>query len=95
MSYESMAREDSECDFPGCSKCFDGRKEALCAIIKDGRTKAFCAEHSNYLISQGVTLRTLGAVHEELNRPKREKEEAEKKAREKAFIDGFINNLKK
>jgi hypothetical protein len=94
MSYESMAREDSECDFPGCNKCFDSRKEALCAIIKDGGTKAFCAEHSNHLIGQGVQLRTLEAVHEELNRPKKLKAEAEAKARKEAIEKNFINSLK-
>ncbi len=97
MSYESMAREAVSCDFPGCDKEFDGRLGRRVARIKkngwagEDEVIAFCAEHCARLESEGVVLRVLKEVHDEMTEAKegpiRRRMEAEQIAREKKFIE--------
>ncbi|MBI3633666.1 MAG: hypothetical protein HY226_05235 [Candidatus Vogelbacteria bacterium] len=97
MSYASMARDAVRCDFPDCYKEFDDRPgKKVARIKKDGwcgrdEVIAFCTEHCARLTAEGVVLRTLRVVHDEMSEaeegPIRRRMEAERVAREKKFIE--------
>ncbi len=93
MSYESMAKEEVSCDFPGCGSDFYSAPEARVAIIKDGQILAFCRKDSDRLIAEGVELRTLHEIHTEQKEareaPARLRREREQIAREREFIQSL------
>lgn len=86
-------REEVCCDFPDCPQNFDGTDGARVALVKNGKIIAFCSEHSALLLSKGKDLRTVASIHTELeeakNGPERKRREAERQAKEQAFIDSL------
>jgi len=90
MSYESMARDDFRCDFPGCNSDFYDAPNAKVAIIKNNQVLAFCKKDSDRLIAEGVQLRTIEEIHTEqkeaVEAPARLWRERKQAAREVEFI---------
>ncbi len=93
MSYESMTKEDVRCDFPSCPRDFDTREGALNALVRDGRILAFCAEHSNRLLEEGVGLKNIRDIQRERQAVKdadeRAKMQSAQDLRERAFIQSL------
>ncbi|MES2213667.1 MAG: hypothetical protein V4473_02400 [Patescibacteria group bacterium] len=89
MSYESMAREDVECDFPPCSKEFWKKPGENNAIVKNGKILAFCRTHSMLLSERGVVLRPLADIHAERIREENEQLVRTQTERQEAFIESL------
>lgn len=82
MSWKSMGREATGCDFPGCNKGFDMTKGALVAIVRPSGINAYCREHCDMLTREGVILRTIDEIHTTKQLPV-------KAAHDRAFIEGL------
>ncbi len=94
MSYESMAKEGFECDFPGCNDAFDQTPGVKMATMKNGKPLTFCKAHAKRLTNEGVILMTLKEMHG-LQGPTKEELEKEKWKREQLKREtNFINRLK-
>ena len=90
MSYKTMWRDDTCCDFPLCGNNFDNEKKARVAIVMDGKIMAFCIEHSRRLVEEGIPLRVLSEIHRESREASErllcERMRTERETRECAFI---------
>lgn len=97
MSYESMWRDEVRCDFPGCGDDFDTAKNARVAIVVDGKIMAFCSKHSRRLAEEGISLRVLSEIHQELReileRLQGERRRMEREARERVFIQELKSKI--
>ena len=93
MGLASMMREYYGCDFPGCEKNFYRRSKANVAIVRGKEVLAFCKNHSESLVLQGVALRPLAEIHDEIGRvneyERAGRMERERLARETAFIQSL------
>jgi len=93
MGLASMMREEFGCDFPGCENNFYRKPKANVAIVRGKEVLAFCKNHSESLVLQGVALRPLAEIHDEIGRvseyEKRGRMAREQQAREAAFIQSL------
>ncbi len=89
MSYETMWKDDTCCDFPLCADSYYGKKDAKVAIVRDNKILAFCEKHSARLEREGINLRPLSDVHKELDDIQQAPFRSEVARRENAFIEGL------
>ncbi len=85
-----LDREEVGCDFPDCLKEYDRRPGKKVAKLQGEEVIAFCEEHAQRLTQEGVVLRSVDSIHEELKEAKdapRRQAEQDHLAREKAFIE--------
>jgi len=99
MSIGRFDPEEEQCDMPFCYEKYDhtnGAEVALLGGEKNNQIMAFCRNHCKQLQSEGITLKTLTAVHDELHElvegPKRREEERKKLAAQNNFIDSLKRN---
>lgn len=69
MSLIEAAIREALCDWPGCQKPFNDTIGANVALVHNGEINAFCAEHSDRVTSDGITLRSLVEIHAEAKAP--------------------------
>ncbi|MEK7654374.1 MAG: hypothetical protein AAB345_03835 [Patescibacteria group bacterium] len=91
VSYWSQSEEETACDFPECVRHFEHIPDAKVAILKNGKTLAFCAEHTKILINAGVILKSLNEIREDRLTPARMQEKARRMELELKFITDLKN----
>ena len=89
MSYRTMWRDETCCDFPSCDGDYNTANGARVAIVKDGKILAFCKKYSRQLIKEGVNLQTIAKIQKELNEPVEAHRRNEQIVREQAFIQSL------
>lgn len=94
MSYETMFLVEDCCDFPGCGKSYYKKPKALVALERKGEIQAFCQEHSERLIREGIQLFTLAELHAARKQAREAKLKEQQQQRQTAAETAFIDQLR-